>query len=412
MIQNGAAMRGELLCGALSLRNFFVLIFAETICSWLANGMLMVSLGWWAIDTKYRFFGSSIIESCFFIPPLLFGYWFGKLSDKKQPTYLAQQGTLLKLLVTLILIFYQQYYEPSFIVLSVYCFIVAAGDTIVDPSITGYVGKVLRDKEFAKFVAARPLLMDFSFMLGGLIVAPIYKWVGITGMLSFILISYFLANCVVFFLPKLHLAPLQKAGAEENETQGNVLLKPSWVPLILFSSVVLFFGTVLVFFLVYSNHFLKGGIQYVSYLHGAFIAGLAIAMLSIWKNPLPNNFGKKSIFGHFIVCLSLPLLFFGKIILVLPLIVFAIIGFIEGWIFMCLERLWIAQHPINLRGHASGQLFSLSTGARIIGLYSLGLLANHTTVHLIIVLLAVYLLFLAVYSRLQINKINNLPNLG
>ena len=143
MEQNSLSMRNELLCRPLSLQSFFVLIFSETICSWLSNGMLMVSLGWWAIDTKYRFFGSSLIESCFFIPPLLFGFWFGKLSDEQQPTHLAQQGTLLKLFITAILIFYQQYYEVSFVALSAYCLVVALGDTIVDPSITGYIGKVL-----------------------------------------------------------------------------------------------------------------------------------------------------------------------------------------------------------------------------------------------------------------------------
>lgn len=412
MEQNSLSMRNELLCRPLSLQSFFVLIFSETICSWLSNGMLMVSLGWWAIDTKYRFFGSSLIESCFFIPPLLFGFWFGKLSDEQQPTHLAQQGTLLKLFITAILIFYQQYYEVSFVALSAYCLVVALGDTIVDPSITGYIGKVLRDREFAKFIAARPLLIDFSFMLGGLVVAPIYKWIGIKGVLGFILGFYFFANCVVFLLPKLQLTHPKSKNIQDDEVHQEVSAKISWVPLILFCLIVLLFGTVLIFFLFYSNHFMKEGIQFVSYLHGAFITGLAIAMLVIWKNPLPNNFGRKSMFGHLVVCLFLPLLFFGKTIWILPLIVFAVIGYVEGWIFMCLERLWIAQHPINLRGHASGQLFSFSTATRIIGLYSLGVLANYSTVKIVILFLMVYLLALTIYSWFQIEKINNLPSIG
>lgn len=411
MMQNSLSMRNDLLCRPLSLPTFFFLIFSETVCSWLANGMLMVSLGWWAVDTKYRFFGSSIIESCFFIPALFFGFWFGKLSDKRQPINMVQQGTLLKLVITAILIFYQQYYAISFTTLILFCLTVAFGDTIVDPSIMGYIGKVLRDREFAKLVAARPLLIDFSFMLGGLGAAPIYKWIGIKGILGFIFVFYLFANCVVLLLPKLQLTCFSEKRVEENRKLPQSPHPISWAPLILFSLIVLFFGTILIFFIVYSNQFLKKDIQFVSYLHGAFITGLAFAMLRIWKHPLPNNFGKKSILGHLIVCFFLPLLVFGKTILAFPLIVFAMIGFMEGWVFMCLERLWIAQHPINLRGHASGQLFSLSTATRIIGLYSLGILANYTTVKVLILFLTAYLLILTVYSWVQLDKIDNLRSI-
>lgn len=409
-MQEILAIRHNLLSRNLSVTSLFILVFSETICSWLANGTLMVALGWWSLSTKYGFLGSSTIETCFFLPPLFFAIMIGTLSDKKQPTFLIQLGTFLKFIVTMFLFFYLQNHEAGFLLIAVYCFSIATGDSIVSPSLSGYVAKILKDKEFARFVSLRPLLIDSSFLLGGLIAAPIYKYYGTFGVVGFILILYLVANGIVFMLPKIQWKNMDQIKTKENNlSQEKKTI--TWLPLILFCLIVLFFGMVLMFFLAYSKEFINGGIQFVSFLHAAFVLGLGIAMVAVWIRPVPSKFAQKSIMANLIVCLFLPLLFLGKISPIFPLITFAVIGFLEGWMFMCLDRLWVVQHPIAIRGKASGQIFAASTIARIVGLYGLGFLAISTSISFIISLFIAYFFLLTICTVSQFKQLNCIHSL-
>lgn len=378
------------------LSHVCVIAISETACTWLANGILMVSLGWWGLDTKFKFLGASAIESCFFIPPLCLSIWAGKLSDRKEPTLLVQTGTLLKLVSAFMLLLLSHFLAIKIETIIVLVLLLAAGDTIVTPSMSGYVAKLLDDRGLARFSSAYTLFLNLSILLGGLIAAPLYQWIGLKGTLIAVLLCYAIATILVFKLPRLQNISTLQSQATPIDVR-NTARPISRVPLIMYSAIVFFFGMIQLFLIVYPKTYLQSEIYNVSYFHASFILGLSLAMIYIWIQPVQAHFGNKSIIGHVIAGSSLILLPISQQFLILPLITFFLLGFMEGYIFVYLYKIWLMQHCASVRGRASGQIFALSTATRILGLYGLGALASLTTTGVIVAIMMCYLLIMALY---------------
>ena len=412
-MNTAVALREELMSRPVGIVRFYCLILGETICSWLANGMLMISLGWWALETKFKFLGSSTVEVFFFIPPIFLAIYIGKLSDKMQPVYLVRSGILLKLISAGVMAWVIQWHVGyHFIEILIFALLISTGDSIIDPSITGYTAKLLRKKTFARFVAARPLFIDLSFLCGGLIAAPILKMYGLQGIILSAMCLYVIASAVVLSIPPITLVRSSEhfVLGRFSKIQENAVVH--FLPLMLASAVIFFFGLLLLFVLVYPKEHLQANIEVASYMNGAFVVGLAVAMGYMWIWPIKNNIHRVASIICFLCALSVPIMLLGTTYIVAPLVVMMFFGMLLGYLSIYFDRLWISQHAVQKRGEASGKLFFTTTTTRIAGIYGFGTLSTFVSMQAVILFMTVYLFILAACITVFGKQLNVLDKVG
>lgn len=400
-----------------SANRVYLVVLGETICANIANGMLLVALGWWFLDTPLGVWGASFVQISFFTSSLLFPFIVGRLTDRHPPTYFTRRASLIKLAVSTVLFWYvsKKLYVDYPYLIFILVFISSSAENSLNTALTSYSSKVLYDKPLARLMSVCALFLNFSFMIGAVIVGQIYNHVGLQGVVTIMFFLYIVSVGLAFSLPQIQFSD----GANESESDVKIvknkttisdylfhLPKINRLPLWFFCSIVFYFGIAQIFLLIYPKEYANQGIDAVGFIQAVFILGMTIATVYLWKRPVQKNFGMKLVVSQFIVTVAHVLLFFGKKTLIFPLVTYFLVGMFGGFIFLYLMRLWLTQFQLQYRGGASGIMSLTSALARIMGFVFISVFSGKLVLPQIITFMTLFMLGLNAIFLINFRKMN------